>query len=373
MTPCLACADDDDDDDDDYFDESALRFQMFSQRIRWAPPSKDGSRWDQRDSQASIRVQELLATEAIITLAGCEALPSVVIKDRLGEGRFGDVLLGEAEDDSSKRVAIKMALRPTSELEHEQKILEAMQGVDGFPQSIHHQRATATLPEMLVMEMLGPSLQRVWETSTRSSHLSADTVLRLGGQILRTLQSLHDAGFVHNDLKPANILLGQEGTAKEESVHLVDFGLTTSRLQKTSQSRESDEENAEEGRGGVGRVGSHLYASIAAHEGRATVAADDLESLTYLLAFLATGRLPWRGERYSSIAPMKRRMVRDGCRDLLFAGTCCAEGAASSNVATALEAVWAQVVECHQTGNEVDYDACLALLGASSSNSASSV
>ena len=35
--------------------------------------------------------------------------------------------------------------------------------------------------------------------------------------------------------------------------------------------------------------------------------------------------------------------------------------------------VWAEVVACRQTGNEVDYDACSALLGASSSSSVSSV
>ena len=48
-------------------------------------------------------------------------------------------------------------------------------------------------------------------------------------------------------------------------------------------------------------VGSQLYASIAAHEGRQTSASSDIEAVVYLLAFLASGSLPWSGISYDRI------------------------------------------------------------------------
>ena len=52
------------------------------------------------------------------------------------------------------------------------------------------------------------------------------------------------------------------------------------------------------GAGAPGAGRSHLYAPLAMHEGLPTRASDDLESLCYVLVFLATGRLPWQHQRY---------------------------------------------------------------------------
>ena len=43
-------------------------------------------------------------------------------------------------------------------------------------------------------------------------------------------------------------------------------------------------------------VGTSRYASIAAHSGRAQIPSDDVESLAYILCYLARGsKLPWQG------------------------------------------------------------------------------
>jgi serine/threonine-protein kinase len=50
--------------------------------------------------------------------------------------------------------------------------------------------------------------------------LPVDEVLRIGGQLTRTLGYIHAQGIVHRDLKPENILISPDGT-----LTLVDFGI----------------------------------------------------------------------------------------------------------------------------------------------------
>ena len=55
-------------------------------------------------------------------------------------------------------------------------------------------------------------------------------LLDLTAQVCRALQYIHDQGVVHYDVKPANILVTPEGTAR-----LVDFGLATLELNAQEQ------------------------------------------------------------------------------------------------------------------------------------------
>uniref|UniRef100_A0A6N2K8A0 non-specific serine/threonine protein kinase n=1 Tax=Salix viminalis TaxID=40686 RepID=A0A6N2K8A0_SALVM len=109
---------------------------------------------------------------------------------------------------------------------------------------------------VMVMDMLGPSLWDVWNSSGQT--MSSEMVACIAAESLSILEKMHSRGYVHGDVKPENFLLGQPSTAQEKK-------------------------------------GTVRYASVHAHLGRTASRRDDLESLAYTLIFLHKGRLPWQG------------------------------------------------------------------------------
>jgi serine/threonine-protein kinase len=75
---------------------------------------------------------------------------------------------------------------------------------------------------VLVMEYLrGVDLHTVLQ---REGRLAPDRVGRLLAQLCDVLQAAHDAGIVHRDVKPGNLMVLNAGTP-QETVKLMDFGL----------------------------------------------------------------------------------------------------------------------------------------------------
>mmetsp|Transcript_63400 Transcript_63400/g.196421 ORF Transcript_63400/g.196421 Transcript_63400/m.196421 type:complete len:225 (+) Transcript_63400:50-724(+) len=122
------------------------------------------------------------------------------------------------------------------------------------------------------------------------------TVAEVGVQVLRRLRALHELGLAHGDVKPKNLMLGLNDPSL---IHLVDFGLSRpyriGTLHVTSQ---------ETGRA----VGTTRFCSIPAHSGERSPRSD-LETLAYVLIYIATGGLPWQGCEGSSKGERAKRML----------------------------------------------------------------
>jgi len=67
--------------------------------------------------------------------------------------------------------------------------------------------------------------------------------------MVKRLQSLHSIGFVHQDLKPANIIIGDRNQNDFSTVYLIDMGLCIPYTMKNRLFRKpkSEEEHVSEG------------------------------------------------------------------------------------------------------------------------------
>jgi serine/threonine protein kinase/formylglycine-generating enzyme required for sulfatase activity len=153
----------------------------------------------------------------------------------------------------------------------------------------------------LVLELLpGGSLDKRLKESGRLSWREAVLIV---AQIARALTAIHAAGFVHRDVKPANVLLDAAGRPK-----LGDFGLVRGAVGASLQGLTKTGE----------MVGTPRYMAPEQADGSKVDARADLYSLGATLFALLTGRPPFLGEGYAIVKqvladrpPSPRSLVSD--------------------------------------------------------------
>jgi serine/threonine protein kinase len=130
------------------------------------------------------------------------------------------------------------------------------------------------------MELLGLSLEAIM----REGKVEFGTWLRTWKCGLRALETLHGMGYVHRDVKPANLAVD----TREERVVLFDLGLGKAFLNSKTGEHfpDSDCETL---------AGTLLFSSLNVLKGIAHTPRDDLESLFLSLIYLSSGgKLPWK-------------------------------------------------------------------------------
>lgn len=145
---------------------------------------------------------------------------------RVGSGAMG--VVWQARDERLQRqVAVKQLLLQTGQdpVRADEARRRAMR--EGrVAARLHHPNAIGVydvvvddgLP-VLVMEYL-PS-RSLAEVLAERKQLSPETVAQVGAQAASALAAAHTAGVVHRDVKPGNILIAEDGTAK-----ITDFGIS---------------------------------------------------------------------------------------------------------------------------------------------------
>jgi serine/threonine protein kinase len=78
----------------------------------------------------------------------------------------------------------------------------------------------------IVLERLGLSIKDLLKKNKR--HFSIKCVMTMGLQLLDLLEKFHGEGFIHCDLKPDNIMIGNymKDLKAMNQLYLIDFGIS---------------------------------------------------------------------------------------------------------------------------------------------------
>eukprot|EP00760_Papus_ankaliazontas_P011462 PhM_4_TR14792/c0_g1_i1/m.48045 len=218
---------------------------------------------------------------------------------KVGAGSFGEVFVARDNTTNLPCTAKVQKAVKHSQLHKEYVVYKELHRVYfnavGFAQVLYY--GVEGDFEVMVMELLGPSLEEIFNHCNRC--LSAATVLTLGEQLLLTLERVHALGFLHRDLKPSNCVMGRGSTS--HYVHLIDFGLCSRYVRSNGRHVDIREERP--------FVGTTRFCSLNVHLGVETSRRDDLESLGYVLMYLYLGGLPWQAIKATTKETMRRLVM----------------------------------------------------------------
>ncbi|XP_030444172.2 casein kinase 1-like protein HD16 [Syzygium oleosum] len=242
--------------------------------------------------------------------------PVYRIERKLGKGSFGEVYVGRAISPSTScdqtgleaaEVAIKLQHKHGKGREGgiptEWKVYDDLGEGHGIPLPQVHYRGQQGDYHVMIMDMLGPSLQATLDNVI--PNLPLEAIACIAVEAISILEKLHSRGYIHGDVKPGNFLLGPPGTPEEKRLFLTDLGLATRWQDPSTGSHVKYNQTPDDFRGTI------PFASVHTQLGRTSSRRNDLESLVYMLVYLIRGHLPWQSDQGEDKAFLvcKRKMA----------------------------------------------------------------
>jgi len=247
-----------------------------------------------------------------------------VLNERLGHGSFGDIYKTvDIQTGESFAAKIEDSSCKYPQLHLEYKVYRSMAKYNGFPRVYWRGKPTLILGSnntpksynVMIMDLLGPSLEKLYTSCSRRFDIK--TVCMIGIQLINRIECLHSEGFLHRDIKPDNFLIGSDDRSSKDGsvIHMIDLGLT--KLYRPHGKHIPFQD-------GKRLTGTPRYASVNTHKGIEQSRRDDCESMCYLLIYLLLGRLPWQGlkgsnnvKKYQNIQNAKISITPEElCKDL---------------------------------------------------------
>ncbi len=209
----------------------------------------------------------------------------------IATSKFAELHLAEA-DSSAELVAIKVA----RDVVHDPDLDPAFRRL-----LLEHDLAQRVDPRFAVrVDDLGVSDEHVYMVMEyfdagdlrrrMKSPLNIAASLRIALAIARALQAVHEAGLLHRDLKPGNVMMRRDG-----GIALIDFGLAKDAALAADLTE-------------VGQIlGTPHYMSPEQGHGEPMDGRSDLYSLGVILFEMLTGRKPFMAENPMAIIYMHRK------------------------------------------------------------------
>lgn len=207
----------------------------------------------------------------------------------IGSGSFGEVYKAKYRTGPAngfKYVAAKVEDRRKSPKVLNEyniyKYLHKKNFINGLPKI--HEFIVTSNNNIMIMQLLGPSIEDIFNYYNKKFSLTVVTNVAI--KLINLLESLHNANYIHRDIKPNNFLIGLNGD--QDQLYIMDFGLSKKYIKHNKHIKYKENKSF---------VGTLRYASVNMHHGLEPSRRDDLESVGHMLVYLAKGKLPWQGLR----------------------------------------------------------------------------
>ncbi|KAH9052093.1 hypothetical protein Ae201684P_013596 [Aphanomyces euteiches] len=207
------------------------------------------------------------------------------VMEKIGEGTFSQIYTAFDLTNSAHKVAVKVEapsqMKPV--LEWESQVLLSLQKKSPYVCKYHHHGKHGE-NFILIMELLGDNMSKIRSQPDATHGVPLTKCVSAAVQMLDCLESFHNAGYIHRDIKASNFALSN-GKEANKRYHIIDFGLSKQHLDpegKPMMAREKAEFR-----------GTSMYASLQAHRREDLGRRDDLWSWMYLVLDFIRGELPW--------------------------------------------------------------------------------
>ena len=216
------------------------------------------------------------------------------IESKLGEGGMG-VVYKAYDTHLDRTVAIKvLPHEKVSDPERKQRFVQEAKAASALNHpnivTVHDIRSDGGV-DFIVMEYAG---ERTLDQIIPAKGLGITQSLRFGAQIADALARAHEAGIVHRDVKPSNVIV-----TDDHRVKVLDFGLAKL-FEPSARASEARTQTSPLTDAGM-VVGTAAYMSPEQAEGREVDARSDIFSFGTVLYEMVTGRRPFVGDSNLSV------------------------------------------------------------------------
>ncbi|VBB31710.1 unnamed protein product [Acanthocheilonema viteae] len=203
-----------------------------------------------------------------------------LIKGLIGSGGYGEIYYASDLKMNGESVAVKV-----EPVIRKGKIMLRLQGKPHAP--LMWASGTERGLNYIVMQLLSRNVADLRKRCP-VQRLSKATSGRIMQQAIAGLRDIHKVGYIHRDVKPANMCFGLTEKSSRRLI-IVDYGLAR-------RFRQMDGKPIER-RKRAGFRGTLRYVSMRVHDRKEQGPSDDLIALFFTLIEILRGELPWRDEK----------------------------------------------------------------------------
>lgn len=247
-------------------------------------------------------------------LGAGELVGGYTILERIGEGGMG-VVYAAYDPELDRKIALKVIEVTPDQVERRERLLREARALAAV---VHPNVVTVHGVGVergwlfIAMEFIRGMSLRAWIERNGVGRPEEALEILLG--VARGLEAVHEAGIVHRDVKPSNVVVGDDGR-----VRLIDFGIAwvgagdSGVVGKSERTGEGVERLTVPGK----VVGTPRYMAPELRRGEAPTVASDLFSFCLLGWEMLTGRWPFDGR---TVELRGGEGIESGLRAVLRAG-----------------------------------------------------